>query len=223
MYDCIMRSDAQIKQDILEELAFQPNIDETQISVVVKDGIVTLTGLVFSYATKIAVVKIIEKVAGVKAIAESIRISYMYGLNKTDTEIANAAINAIEWNASVPNDKVIVKVDNGWITLIGELERAYQRDAARRTVEYLSGVKGVTNNITLKQDTIQYKDIKDKIARAFNRSAVIDALGIGIEIRDNTVKLTGKVCSISEKKEAEKAAFNSPGVYAVQNELKIVH
>ena len=218
-----MRTDAQIKQDILDELAFQPNIDDTQIGVVVKDGIVTLTGLVFSYATKIAVVKIIEKVAGVKAIAESIKISYMPSLNKTDTEIANAAINAIEWNASVPNDKVIVKVDNGWITLIGELEHAYQRDAARRTVEYLSGVKGVTNNITLKQDTIMCQNIKDKIAKAFKRSAVIDALGIGIETIDNTVKLTGEVRSISEKKEAEKAVFNAPGVCAVKNELKIVH
>ena len=218
-----MRTDAQIKQDILNELEFQPNIDETQIGVVVKDGIVTLSGLVFSYAIKIAVVKIIEKVAGVKAIAEGIKIGYKSNLNKTDTEIAQAAISALEWNASVPNDKVIVEVDNGWITLLGELERAYQRDAARRTVEYLSGVKGVTNNITLKQSAIQPQDIKEKITKAFERSAVIDALGIGVETTDHAVKLTGHVRSVAEKNEAEKAAFNAPGVYAVQNELKVVH
>lgn len=218
-----MRTDAQIKQDILDELAYQSNIDETQIDVLVKDGIVTLTGLVFSYAKKIAVVKIIEKIAGVKAIAEGIKISYRDSLNKTDTEIANAAINALEWNASVPNNKVIVEVDHGWITLIGQVEHAYQKDAARRTIEYLSGVKGVTNNITLRQNTIQPQDIKAKIAKAFKRSAVIDALGITIETTDHAVKLTGKVRSVVEKNEAEKAAFNAPGVYAVQNALKVAY
>jgi len=217
-----MRTDAQIKQDILDELAFQPNIDETQIGVVVKDGIVTLTGLVFSYAIKIAVVKIIEKVAGVKAIAEDIEISYQSNLNKTDTEIANAAINALEWNASVPNNKVIVEVDNGWISLIGELEHAYQKEAARRTVEYLSGVKGVTNSITLKNSTILTEDIKQNIRKAFKRSALVDALGIKVETTDHAVKLTGQVRSLTEKREAEKVAFNAPGVYAVQNELKVV-
>nr|WP_321230184.1 BON domain-containing protein [uncultured Psychroserpens sp.] len=149
-----MRTDAQIKQDILDNFTFQPNIDQTQVDVVVKDGVVTLIGLVFSYAVKIAIVKSIEKVAGVKAIAEGVKIGYKSSLNKTDTEIANAAINAIECNASVPNDKVIVEVDNGWITLFGELECSYQKEAARRTVEYLSGIKGVTNNITLKQNTV---------------------------------------------------------------------
>ncbi|MGO3719875.1 MAG: BON domain-containing protein [Mesonia hippocampi] len=218
-----MRTDAQIKQDILDELAFQPTIDETQIGVVVKDGIVTLTGLVFSYAIKIAAVKAIEKVVGIKAIAEDIQIGYLSSLNKTDTEIANTALNAIEWNASVPNDKVIIEVDNGWITLLGELQWSYQRDAAKRTVEHLAGVKGVTNRITLNQNTTQPQDINEKITRAFKRSAVIDALGITVETTDHAVKLTGSVHSITEKKEAEKAAFNAPGVYAVQNELKVVH
>ncbi|WP_299111244.1 BON domain-containing protein [uncultured Winogradskyella sp.] len=157
-----MRTDAQIKQDILDELAFQPNINETQIGVVVKDGIVTLTGLVFPSALKIAVVQIIEKIEGVKAIAEGIKIGYLSHLNKTDTEIANAAINAIEWHASVPNDKVIVEVDNGWITLLGELEWAYQKDAVRQIVENLSVVKGVTNNITLNQFALQPEDKKKK-------------------------------------------------------------
>ena len=218
-----MRTDAQIKQDILDELVFQPKIDATQIGVVVDDGVVTLTGLVFSYAKKITIIKTVEKIAGVKAIAEDIVIGYRSSLNKTDTEIAIAAINAIEWNASVPNDKVIVEVDNGWITLLGALEHAYQKDAARRTVEFLTGVKGVSNNIILKQNTIQPEDIKDKINKAFKRSAVINGLGINIETIDHAVKLTGKVSSLAEKKEAEKAAFNAPGVYAVQNELKIVH
>ncbi|SDI29667.1 BON domain-containing protein [Winogradskyella thalassocola] len=218
-----MRTDAQIKQDILDELAFQPNINETQIGVVVKDGIVTLTGLFFSYALKIAVVQIIEKIEGVKAIAEGIKIGYLSNLNKTDTEIANAAINAMEWNDSVPNDKVIVEVDNGWITLLGELEWAYQKDAVRQIAENLSGVKGVTNSITLNQFALQPEDIKEKITKAFKRSALVDALSITVETTRHAVKLTGNVQSVTEKKEAEKVAFNALGVYAVQNELRVDH
>ena len=107
-------------------------------------------------------VKIIEKVAGVKAIAEGIKIGYMSNLNTTDTEIANAVINAIERNISIPNGKVIVKVDNGWITLLGELEWAYEKDTIRRIAENVSGVKGITNNIILKKTSIKPKNIKKK-------------------------------------------------------------
>jgi osmotically-inducible protein OsmY len=216
-----MKTDAQLKQDIIDQLKWQNDIDETQIGITVKDGLVTLTGLVFSYPIKLAVEDAVKKVAGVKAIAEDIKVGYISELNKTDTEIANSAVNAIEWNASVPNDKVLVEVENGWITLSGTLEYSYQREAARRTVEYLTGVKGVTNNITLKH-VIAPADVKEKIIKAFERSALIDAQGITIETSDHAVKLKGKVRSITEKEEAQKAAFNAPGVYAVQNELKVV-
>lgn len=216
-----MKTDAQLKQDIIDQLKWQNDIDETQIGITVKDGLVTLTGLVFSYPIKLAVEDAVKKVAGVKAIAEDIKVGYITELNKTDTEIANSAVNAIEWNASVPNDKVLVEVENGWITLSGTLEYSYQREAARRTVEYLTGVKGVTNNISLKQ-AVKPVDVKEKIIKAFTRSALIDAQGIIIETSDHAVKLKGKVRSITEKEEAQKAAFNAPGVYAVQNELKVV-
>lgn len=216
-----MRTDLEIKNDVLDELAWQPNIDETQIGVIVNDGIVTLTGTVFTYAIKMAVVKTIEKIAGVKAIAEDIKIGYISSLNKTDTEISNSALNAIEWNASVPNNNVIIEVDNGWITLVGELEWAYQRDAAKRTVEYLPGVKGVTNNITLKQSMIKPQDIQQKIKKAFDRSASIDAKNINVDVHDHKVTLTGKVHSITEKNDAEKVTFNAPGVYIIQNELEV--
>ncbi|TYB79494.1 BON domain-containing protein [Bizionia myxarmorum] len=217
-----MKTDLEIKQDVLEQIEWQNKLDKTQIGVIVNDGIVTLTGLVFSYAIKLEVIDAVKKVAGVKAIAEEIKVGYISTLNKTDTEIANTAIKMIEWNASVPNNKVIVEVENGFITLSGTLEHAFQRDAAKRTVEYLTGVKGVTNNITLQQ-IIEPKDVQEKINRAFVRSAVIDALNITVEVTNNTVKLTGKVHSISEKEEAQKVAFNAPGVYEVQNEIEIVH
>ena len=158
-----MRTDAQIKQDILDKLAIQNNSDKTQIGIEVKNGVVTLTGSVFSYTTKIEAIKIIEKIAGVKAIAEGIKIGFRSHLNKTDTEIANTAINAIKSNTSVPNDTVIVEVDNGWITLLGELEWAYQKNAARQIVENLPGVKGISNNINLKQSKITPQNIKKEI------------------------------------------------------------
>lgn len=217
-----MKTDVQIKQDIIDQLKWENDIDETQIGITVNEGLVTLTGLVFSYPIKLAVENAVKKVAGVKAIAEDIKVGYITELNKTDTEIASSAINAIEWNASVPNNQVLVEVENGWITLSGTLEYAYQRDAAKRTVEYLTGVKGVTNNIKLHHN-IEPKDVKENIIKAFKRSALIDAEGIFVETSDHAVKLKGKVRSITEKEEAQKAAFNAPGVYAVQNELKVVY
>lgn len=215
-----MKTDIQIKQDVIDQLKWQNDIDETQIGVIVNDGVVTLTGLVFSNAIKLSVEKAVKKVAGVKAIAEKIKVGYISTLNKTDTEIANSAVNALEWNASVPNNKVVVEVDEGWVTLSGILEYAYQRDAAKRTVEYLTGVKGVTNTITLDQ-AIAPKNIEDEIIKAFDRSALIDAKGITVETSDHAVKLTGVVRSLHEKEEAQDAAFHAPGVYAVQNELKV--
>lgn len=215
-----MKTDLAIKNDILEELTWLSNVDETQVGVVVKDGVVTLTGLVFSYPIKLAIEKAVKKVAGVKAFAEEIKVGYISTLNKTDTEIANSAINALEWNASVPNNKVIVEVQNGWITLSGTLEHAFQRDAAKRTVEYLTGVKGVTNLIRLKE-AIKPMDIEAEIISAFNRSSIFDAEGITVETADHIVKLSGKVHSLTQKEEAEKIAFNAPGVYTVQNELKV--
>lgn len=216
-----MKTDRQIKNDIIDQLKWQNDIDETQIGVTVQNGLVTLTGLVFSYPIKLAIEDAVKKVAGVKAIAEDIKVGYITELNITDTEIANSAVNAIEWNASVPNDKVLVEVENGWITLSGTVEYSYQREAAKRTVEYLKGVKGVTNNISLKQ-VVEPKDVQEKIIKAFKRSALIDAQSIIVETSDHAVKLKGNVRSITEKEEAQKAAFNAPGVYAVQNELNVV-
>jgi len=216
-----MRTDLEIKDDILEELKWQPNIDETQIGVIVNDGVVTLTGMVFTYAIKIAIVKTVEKIAGVKAIAEDIKIGYPTSHQRSDTKIATVALDALEWNSSVPNNKVIVEVDNGWVTLLGELEWAYQRDTAKRTVEYLTGVKGVTNNIKLKQSMIKTQDVEQKIKKAFERSAFIDGENIAIEINDHKVTLRGKVHSLAEKNRAERVTFNAPGVYVIENELEV--
>ena len=218
-----MKSDAQIKQDILDELVFQPNIDETDIGVIVKNGIVTLTGKVFSYANKIAAEEAVKKVKGVKAVVETIEVGYDTKETKTDTEIANAAVDALTWNASVPSDKIQVKVEDGYLYLSGEVDWSYQKEVAKRVILDLVGVKGIFNDIKIKQQVEKPYKIKEKIDEAFERSAHIDANNIVIElVDDHIVKLTGKVNSLTEKEEAQKAAFYAPGVYEVENELEVV-
>ena len=216
----IMKTDAQIKEDILDELAWQPNIDETQIGVIVENGVVTLSGVVNEYAKKVAAEKAAKRVSGVKAVAGDIEVKYGNAYKKTDKEIAKAAVNALEWSTSVPNDKISVKVEDGWVYLTGEVQWSYQRDAAKRAVENLLGVKYVANNINIKQ-TVKATDIKERIKKAFERAADVEAKNIRVEVDGHTVTLKGTVHSLAEKDEARRTAYNSPGVYSVKNELKV--
>jgi len=215
-----MKTDVEIRDDVLDELAWQPNVDETEVGVIVKDGIVTLTGTVDSYTKKRAAEEAVKKVKGVKAVAEDIEVKFGSSFKKTDVEIAKAAVSSIEWNASVPNDKVMVKVDDGWINLTGEVQWSYQKKSAKRAVEHLMGVRGVTNLVTLKQ-TVKPTDIKDRIKKAFERSADLEAKNIMVTVDGHKVKLKGKVHSLAEKDEARKAAYYAPGVYEVDNELEV--
>lgn len=215
-----MKTDAQIKQDVLDELVFQPIIDETQIGVMVEDGIVTLTGLVDSFPKKIAAEKAAKSVAGVKALAEDIVVKYGSAYKKTDQEIAKAAVNALEWTASVPKEKVMVKVDNGYVYLTGELPWAYQRNAAKRTLQNLVGVKGIINNIKIGLK-VEPHNIEEQITKALERSADLEAKGIRVQIDGHTVQLKGRVHSIREKELAEKAAYKAPGVLNVENDIVV--
>ncbi|TYC10574.1 BON domain-containing protein [Bizionia gelidisalsuginis] len=217
-----MRTDLSIKEDVLDELQWQPHIDETQIGVVVKDGIVTLSGTVDSYVKKREAEKAAKSVVGVKAVAEDIEVQYGNSFKKSDTEIATAAVNALKWNISVPQNKVEVKVEDGWIYLSGEVMWAFEQNAAKKAVENLPGVKYVANNITLK-NTVDAGDIKTKIKKAFERSADIDAKDITVKTDGHTVTLTGKVHSLKEKDDARRTAYYSPGVWTVENELEVVY
>jgi len=217
-----MKTDAKIKEDVLQELAWQSGIDKTDIGVIVKDGVVTLTGVVDSYSKKIEAENAAKSVYGVKAVAEDIEVKYTTGKGKTDTEIAKAVIDAFKWNSSIPDDTIKVKVEDGWIYLSGEVSWAYQRSAAKRAVEKLFGVKGVINNISIKQ-TVQPFEIKNRIMKAFERSADLEAKNINVEVDGHTVTLTGTVHSLNEKDEARKAAFFAPGVTKVDNKLKIAY
>lgn len=215
-----MRTDEKIRDDVLDELAWETSIDETEIGVIVEDGVVTLSGVVDSYSKKMAAEKAAKRVKGVKAVAEDIEVKYGDAYKKTDKEIAKAVVDALKWNSSVPHDKIMVKVEDGWVYLTGEVKWNFQKNAAKKAVEDLLGVKYVSNNITLKQE-VKAGDIKDKIKRAFERTADIEAKNIRVEVDGHTVTLKGTVHSLAEKDEARKAAYNAPGVYNVKNELEI--
>lgn len=215
-----MRTDVEIKDDVLDELAWQPGIDETQIGVIVEDGVVTLSGVVDSYSKKLAAEKAVKRVTGVRAIAEDIDVKYGISYKKTDKEIAKAAAKALEWDASVPDEDIKVKVEDGWVILSGEVTWDYQKKAAKKAVGNLLGVKKVSNNITLKK-SIKPFEVKDRIKKAFERMADIDAEGVEIETSGHTVTLKGKVSSLQEKENAEEAAYKAPDVYDVINKLKV--
>lgn len=215
-----MKTDAQIKRDVQDELIWEPSIDETKIGVSVEDGVVTLSGEVDSYAKKIAAEKAAKRVKGVKAVAEDIIVNYGMEEEKTDTEIAKAVVNALQWHASVPEDAVVPKVENGWVYLSGQVRWGYQKESAKNAVKDLSGVKGVINSITISQG-VEPLEVKKRIKEAFERSADLEARGIRVVTEGHTVTLEGTVHSLKEKEEAERTAFNAPGVYEVKNNLVV--
>ena len=215
-----MKTDAQIKRDVQDELIWEPSIDETKIGVSVEDGVVTLSGEVDSYAKKISAEKAAKRVKGVKAVAEDIIVNYGMEEEKTDTEIAKAVVNALQWHASVPEDAVVPKVENGWVYLSGQVRWGYQKESAKNAVKDLSGVKGVINSITISQG-VEPLEVKKRIKEAFERSADLEARGIRVVTEGHTVTLEGTVHSLKEKEEAERTAFNAPGVYEVKNNLVV--
>jgi osmotically-inducible protein OsmY len=215
-----MKTDSKIKSDVQNELQWEPSIDETKIGVGVDNGVVTLSGEVASYSQKLAAEKAAKRVIGVKAVAEDIIVKLPTSLQKSDTEIAKAVLNALQWHSSVPDNTIMVKVENGWVYLTGDVKWAFQRDSATNAIKNLSGVRGVSNQITIKQDIKTY-EIKNRIREAFERSAEIDSREISVTADGHTVTLSGKVHSIKEKEDAEKAAYNAPGVFLVNNKLQV--
>ena len=185
-----------------------------------KHGIVTLSGTVNTYSKNLAAEEAAKSVMGVKAVAIDIEVKIALLGKKTDADIAEAVISALKWHTSVPDEKIKVKVENGWVTLDGQLEWEYQRIAAKNAVNNLTSVAGVTNNIKI-VSTIKATDVKNKIAAAFQRSATVDAERIKILAEGSKVILTGKVRSYVEKRDAENAAWLAPGVDTVENKLEI--
>jgi len=215
-----MKTDNQIQKDVMEELSWEPFLNESEIGVAVKDGIVTLSGIVDSYSKKISAEKAAKKVVGVKAVAEDIQVGISPSYRKSDTEIAEAVLNALRWHTAVQEDKIKIKVEDGIVKLEGEVEWEYQRNNAKMAIDNLTGVRSVINLITV-APKITPTDISKKISIALHRSATFDAEKIKIDVVGNQVTLRGKVRSFAEKEDAENAAWAAPGISRVDNRLEI--
>ena len=215
-----MKNNAELQKDVQDAIKWEPLLNAAEIGVTVKDGIVTLTGTVDSYTKKTEAEDAAKNVAGVKAVVEKIDIKLAHWGKTTDAEIATEVLRAFKWNWQVPNDKVKVKVEDGWVTLEGELHWNYQREAARNAIQNLLGVKGVSNNINIKSETHDAIEKMD-IESALRRNWSINDDNIDVEVSGTIVTLTGTVKSWYQRNEAEKIAWAAPGVWTVKNDLLV--
>jgi osmotically-inducible protein OsmY len=214
------RTDTQIQADVLAELKYEPRVQPNEIGVAVKNGIVTLTGRVDSYLKKWEAEEAAHRVRGVKAVANEIEVRLPTSSERTDSDLAAAAVRALEWDALINIDKLDVTVSKGWVTLKGSVDWQFQKDDAERVVRRLTGVTGVSNLITVKP-RVNPADLKQRIEKALVRSAETDAQNITVEVDGSKVILKGTVKSWAEKQEAERAAFAAPGVLSVDNRITI--
>ena len=216
-----MISDAVLKQDVEEELAWHPEIDSDHIGITADNGIVTLKGYVPTYVQKHAAEAAVKRVAGVRGVVESLQV-YLAGSNPTeDEELAKRAINSLDWDALVPRECVKVTVEGGWVSLSGEVSRQYQKTAAENAVRKLRGVVGIINNVTIKHQP-QLADVKQRIENALKRSAGLNSKQIRIAVANGRVSLEGTVDSWSAREQAGAAAWAAPGVIEVRDNLRVV-
>lgn len=216
----IKKTDTQIHHDVLEELKWDSRVDETEVGVEVDNCIVTLTGTVTSWAKRQAAQEAARRVIGVLDVANDIKVKVPGGLARTDTEIAQAVRQALEWDVFVPEEKISSTVSDGWVTLDGTVERWSQRADAERAVRNLIGVKGVVNRITVKPTKPVTEDVSKAIEQALERRAEREAKRIRVDVRDGLVTLTGSVRSWAERKSVVAAARFTPGVRDVQDNLR---
>lgn len=213
-------TDLEIKKAVESELNFEPSINAAEIGVAVKDGIVTLSGHTPSYWEKIASERAAERVNGVKAVVNEIEVRLPSSSERTDEDIARAAVNALEWSVLVPGNRVKVKVSKGWVTLEGTVDWQFQRSAAEKAVRKLIGVQGVSNLITIKPQ-VSKTAVKAEIENALKRSAELDAEKIKVDTDGDKVILRGTVHSWYEREEAERAAWRAPGVRIVEDDIAV--
>ena len=215
-----MISDHKLRQDVLDELEFEPRVNADHIGVGVNSGVVTLSGFVPSYAEKAAAERAVWRVKGVKAIAEEIQVRLPADKKTADQEIAQRAVDILKWRVGMPADRIAVKVEKGVVTLTGDLEWRFQKTEAASAIEHLSGVATVVNDIRV-HPAINLPEVKEKIEKALRRSAELDASRITVRTDGAKVVLGGRVHAWFERDIAERAAWSAPGVTEVQDEILI--
>lgn len=213
--------DSALRQDILDELEFEPYIDANDIGVAVEDGIVTLTGHVPNYSQRAAVERAVARVKGVRGVAQEIEVRYPGQAGTADDEIARRVVNTLKWSTLVPDGKVHVSVRDGWVTLSGRLEWNYQKVAAADAIRNLHGVVGIMNNVELVPRPTSV-DVKKHIEGALKRYAEVEANNIKIDVAGTKVTLVGKVHNLAERTAVEDAVWATPGVAALDDRLTVL-
>lgn len=216
-----MYTDQDMQKDITAELRWDSSLRDDDIAVGVREGIVTLGGFVDSLADKGKAERVAARVKGVRAVVNEIEVKLPSWSQRADPDIARAVLDALKWNIAVPHEHIRVKVEDGWVTLEGEVPWYHQKEAAERSVRFLTGVRGVLNLVTLKAQPTP-RDVKKRIKEALHRSVEFDAEHITVEVEGNRAVLQGSVRSFAELQDAERAARNAPGITEVVNRLGII-
>ena len=214
----MVKTDGQLQRDVIDELRWDPAVGSAEIGVASRNGVITLSGQVSNFATKYAAVRAAERVAGVRAIAEEMKIVLPLSYVRTDTDLAHSVATTLKWDVQVPDDTLKARVEDGWVWLEGDVEWQFQSAAAERAVRNLTGVRGVTNSIRVKKIP-STADVKARIENALKRHAELDSKLIRVEALDGRVTLSGTVRSRAEREEAEFAAWSAPGVTKVDDQL----
>jgi osmotically-inducible protein OsmY len=217
-----MIDNLKLQQNVQNAIQWEPSVNASDIGVRAHDGVVTLSGTVNSYARKINAENAAKKVKGVKALAEDIIVDFGNSLNKDDTKLAKSVLKSYQRSDEIPDDKVKITVENGWVNLEGQVAWKYQKDEFQDTIKNIRGIKGVNNLITVESDSIDILERKE-VENALTRNWSIDAEGVKVNVTNNTVKLTGLVHSLYQKEEAGRLAWNAKGVWTVENDLAVVY